>query len=223
MSAAEGCEAAAFELDPHEMSDLDRELKQAIFDSEQAAQEQAELFAEGAPVGEDIPPLGAEVPPQVEEAKGRKWGLLLALLAAGGGILALVFSSAEDAVIYSVTTDQLLENQEKYEGRMVRVEGELVKGSLRYRAEPCEYRFQMATGEKKLAVRYAECVVPDTFRDVPDMDVEVTAEGRLAEEGHFEATHIMAKCPSKYEMQERSAKGEAAPHAVLGAPLTETP
>jgi hypothetical protein len=27
----------------------------------------------------------------------------------------------------------------------------------------------------------------------------------------------MAKCPSKYEMQERAAKGEQAPHAAMPA------
>jgi cytochrome c-type biogenesis protein CcmE len=56
-------------------------------------------------------------------------------------------------------------------------------------------------------------VVPDTFRDMPGMDVEVTAEGKLDPEGHFEASQIFAKCPSKYEMKDRAAKGEEAPHA----------
>ena len=50
-----------------------------------------------------------------------------------------------------------------------------------------------------LDVRYPQCVVPDTFRDRPEAEVGVTAEGRLQRDGSFEATQIMAKCPSKYE------------------------
>ena len=57
-----------------------------------------------------------------------------------------------------------------------------------------------------LKVQYAQCVVPDTFRDVKGVEVEVTAEGRLAEDGHLEASKIFAKCPSKYEMREGAAK-----------------
>ena len=51
-----------------------------------------------------------------------------------------------------------------------------------------------ATGENgaaagaELAVRYAQCVVPDTFRDVPGMDVGVTVEGKVAPDGAFDAT-----------------------------------
>jgi cytochrome c-type biogenesis protein CcmE len=68
-------------------------------------------------------------------------------------------------------------------------------------------------GDKtELPVHYSRCTVPDTFQDVPGMVVDVTAEGTLDAAGHFEASTIMAKCPSKYEMKERALKGEAAPH-----------
>jgi cytochrome c-type biogenesis protein CcmE len=64
-----------------------------------------------------------------------------------------------------------------------------------------------------IPVQFRQCVVPDTFRDMPGMDVMVTAGGKLAPDGKsFDATDIMAKCPSKYEMQQRSMAGEAAPH-----------
>jgi cytochrome c-type biogenesis protein CcmE len=74
-----------------------------------------------------------------------------------------------------------------------------------------------------LAVEYPQCVVPDTFRDMPGMDVEVTAEGKLAGSGAtFVATSIMAKCPSKYEMKQKSMSGEMAPHAGQQASPVET-
>ena len=74
------------------------------------------------------------------------------------------------------------------------------------RDSPCEYRFLIRKLDKEgkldktgqvLEVRYPLCVVPDTFRD--KAGVEVTAEGRLAADGHLEATKIFAKCPSKYD------------------------
>jgi cytochrome c-type biogenesis protein CcmE len=48
------------------------------------------------------------------------------------------------------------------------------------------------------------------------MDTQVTAQGSLDTEGHFAATSIVAKCPSKYEMKDRASKGESAPHQSVG-------
>ncbi|HEX2671830.1 MAG TPA: cytochrome c maturation protein CcmE, partial [Polyangiaceae bacterium] len=88
----------------------------------------------------------------------------------------------------------------------------LVKGSLMRRDQPCEYRFNLSKGGATLPVRYAQCIVPDTFRDMPGMDVMVTAEGKLDSAGNFEASNIFAKCPSKYEMKEMQKGGAKAPH-----------
>ena len=92
--------------------------------------------------------------------------------------------------------------------RQLRVEGNLVHGSLTRRDSPCEYRFTIKGKEAQLPVSYAKCIVPDTFRDVPGMDVGVTVEGKLGASGQFEATQVLAKCPSKYEMKEKQARGE---------------
>lgn len=223
------------------MSDIDKELEAAISDSEWSARAgtapsgSAEAEAEGTKspaatsANDDSSPeaaagqaagggLVSDRPISTSPPARRNVGLLAALLVIGGAILAMVLSSVDEAAVYSVTTDKLLADTAKYKGRTLRVEGDLVKGTLRHRAEPCEYRFSIKKGESVMPVRYAACVVPDTFRDVPDMDVQVTAEGELTEAGYFEASHIMAKCPSKYEMQQRKARGEAMPHAAVGAP-----
>ncbi len=189
------------------MGNLDQELERAISESEQQAREQE---ARGPVVGETQGPRSPRA--------RRTWPLLVALLVIGGAIFGLVFSSAEDAAVYSVSADQLLKNASEYTGRNVRVEGALVKGTLRHRAEPCEYRFDMEKNGATLSVRYPECIVPDTFRDMPGMDVLVTAEGKWNAAGHFDASHIMAKCPSKYEMEQRAKQGQTAPHAGLAAP-----
>jgi cytochrome c-type biogenesis protein CcmE len=179
------------------MSRIDEELAAAVEASEASAQAQPAAAAE---------PEAARPPPK------RSLGLLIGLLVAGSAILTLVFTNFKDAAVYSKGVDALLKDQEKYKGRNVKVEGTLVKGTLMRRDQPCEYRFKIQKEGAVLPVRYSSCVVPDTFRDMPGMDVDVTAAGKLAANGSFEADHIMAKCPSKYEMQERQKKGEKAPH-----------
>jgi cytochrome c-type biogenesis protein CcmE len=188
------------------MTKLDEELERAVATAE------AET-----PVSKDAPP-----PPPPAAKPRRNLGLLIALLVMGGGALALVLTSFEGAAVYSKGVDELLAQKEKLGERTVRVDGILVKGSLLRRDQPCEYRFRMTKNGQELPVRYAQCVVPDTFRDVPNVDVQVTAEGKLAEGGHLEANTIFAKCPSKYEMQESAKKGEKAPHGPIppaGVPM----
>jgi cytochrome c-type biogenesis protein CcmE len=186
------------------MSKLDEELAEAVKHSESEA------------VPDSDRPVAAQKPEEPTE-RPRKWhnvGLLAALLVIAGGILVLVLTSFKQSAVYSKGVDEVVAEKEKLSGRNVRVMGVLVKGTLKRRDEPCEYRFEISKNNQTLPVRYAQCVVPDTFRDMPGMDVEVTAEGKLADEGHFEATQIFAKCPSKYEMKDRAAKGEQAPHAM---------
>jgi len=47
------------------------------------------------------------------------------------------------------------------------------------------------------------------------MDVGVTVEGELQANNTFEATTVLAKCPSKYEMKDRAARGERMPHDAV--------
>jgi cytochrome c-type biogenesis protein CcmE len=185
------------------MSGVDQELKEAV--------QAAEAHAAAEPVS-----ISSQTPDRPKPK--RSLGLLIALLVMGGAILGLVMTNFEDAAIYSKGVHELVREKDKFATRNVRVEGMLVKGTLTRRDTPCEYRFAIEKEGVQLPVRFAQCIVPDTFRDVPGMDVAVTAEGRLNEAGHFDASHIMAKCPSKYEMKERAKKGERAPHAeVTGA------
>ncbi len=188
---------------------VDQELARAV--------EEAEAEASVPAVAQGEAP--AAPPPNKPK---RSLGLLAALLVIVGAVLALVFTSFEGSAIYSVGVDQLLKEPDRYEQRNVRVKGMLVKGTLARRDDPCEYRFKLQEKGQILAVQYPQCVVPDTFRDMPGMDVEVTAEGKMGPNGAFQATHIMAKCPSKYEMQQKSMNGEIAPHAGQQASPLQT-
>jgi cytochrome c-type biogenesis protein CcmE len=176
------------------MSRLDDELAEAV--------KEAEAVAVAAPVA----------PAVQSQQKRRNVGLLIGLLAVGSGMLMLVMTSFDGSGSWSRDVDKFVSEKERMAGRNVKITGLLVKGSLRKRDQPCEYRFELSKGDATLPVRYAGCVVPDTFRDAPNVDVMVTADGKLDAAGHFQAAQIFTKCPSKYEMQQLAAKGEKAPH-----------
>jgi len=178
------------------MSDLDKELERAV-----------------AAIEEPAPGARREPVPSPPARKGNL-GLLIGLLVMCGAILTLVFTSFSGSSMYSKKVDELVNEKAKYADRVVRVQGILVKGTLTRRDQPCEHRFEMETKGVVLPVRYPVCILPDTFRDVPDMAVEVTAEGKLTSAGHFEASTIFAKCPSKYDMKEMQKDGQKAPHAA---------
>jgi len=175
-------------------SNIDRELERAIA---------------GAPRAQDRGGQGRTASPARGSVR-----LLVVLLFMAGGIVALVMTSFKDAAVYSKNVDQVMAEGRSLGTRQLRVEGNLVHGSLTRRDQPCEYRFTIKGKEAEMPVSYAKCIVPDTFRDVPGMDVGVTVEGKLGAAGQFEATTVLAKCPSKYEMKEKQARGEEMPHQL---------
>jgi cytochrome c-type biogenesis protein CcmE len=182
------------------MSRVDDELTKALEESETIAKAE--------------PAYSVSVESPTRKRKGNR-GLLAALLVMVVGILSLVFLSFKNAAVYAYQVDQAVKEQSKLTGRNIKVQGILTRGTLVRRDQPCEYRFTVESKGVKLPVRLPACVVPDTFRDVPGMDTEVTATGMLTAAGHFEATNVMAKCPSKYEMRDRAQKGESAPHLQM--------
>jgi cytochrome c-type biogenesis protein CcmE len=150
----------------------------------------------------------------------RRWvgpATAVGLTMVAAAVATLVLTGMQDNAIYSRPVDKLLAEKARFVHRPVRAEGTLVHGSLVKRDLPCEYRFSIESSGVELPVRFAQCVVPDTFRDVPDTDVGVTVEGELQPDDSFEASTVLAKCPSKYEMQQRKGRGERMPHGPLAA------
>jgi cytochrome c-type biogenesis protein CcmE len=184
------------------MSKLDDELRKAISENE-AGEE-----ANPAPL-----PVTAEAS---DDGQGRRnLGVLLGLLVIGGGVLSFVLGQDGDQLTYAKDVKTVVGNQAELGTRNLKVQGILVAGSLTKREEPCEYRFKIrqkdAPDGAVMSVHFPQCIVPDTFRDVPGIDVEATVTGQLVG-GHFQASTIEAKCPSKYEMEQRQLAGEQKPH-----------
>lgn len=160
-----------------------------------------------------------------DSERKRNLGLLLGLFVVGGAALWLTLGSSSEDLKYSRTVEQVLANEQGDNGRVITVEGRLVHGSLMKRDQPCEYRFQLRAKEGSsdaLAVHYPVCIVPDNFRDVAGIDVDVTATGRV-KDGVLTADSISTKCPTKYEMQQQQQLGVKAPHAPVGGATLDLP
>jgi cytochrome c-type biogenesis protein CcmE len=143
-----------------------------------------------------------------------KVGIVFVML---GGALALLFfgSTAGDAFVYSKLVHEVLASPAQFQGRELRVEGDLKQGSIEFKEDPCEWRFVIAKEGKELPVHFPQCIVPDTFKD--GMGLQVTVQGKLTGEGTFLANQVIPRCPSKYEMNEKAKHGEKMPHAAPAA------
>lgn len=176
--------------------------------------EQPRHDAETAPVELPPPP-----PPRKKNGSFDRKGLIIvgALIAGAATIVGLVLTNFKDATVYAKGVDQLLAEKDRWVGRSVRVEGTLVQGTMKFQEKPCEYQFDAIKGGAVIHIRYPSCIKPDTLRD--DMpDVGVTAEGKLLANGEFQASNVLAKCPSKYDMK----NGPKSP-MVPGAPAAAGP
>jgi cytochrome c-type biogenesis protein CcmE len=139
-----------------------------------------------------------------------KVGAIVVLL--GAAVAFLIFgSTASDAFVYSKLVNEVMSNPAQFAGRELRVEGQLKQGSIKFREDPCEWRFVIEKAGKEMPVQFPQCVVPDTFRD--GMGISVTVQGKLTADGGFLANQVVPRCPSKYEMQQRKNKGEVMPHS----------
>lgn len=164
---------------------------------------------------------GAEAPREPRRAAPQRalipaWakiGAVFVLL--GGGVAFLLWGTeASDAFVYSKLVDEVMSEPARYEGRELRVEGQLQRGSVHFESQPsCEHRFVLARRGHEMPVRFPRCVVPDTFRD--DMEMDVVVQGQLQTDGSFLANQVIPRCPSKYEMRQRGQNGEEMPHAPV--------
>jgi cytochrome c-type biogenesis protein CcmE len=230
-------------LQDRNMSDLDEQLRAALRESESAAGEPAAGEPSSAPnaaapnaaapnaASAATDPVVAEsrvaapATDRDESDRKRNLGLLLGLLAVGGAALSLVLGGSTEDLKYSRTVEQVLANEQGDKGKVLTVEGRLVHGSLLKRDQPCEYRFKLRSKENssgELQVRYPVCIVPDNFRDVAGIDVDVSATGRIAG-GVLTADNISTKCPTKYEMEQQAKLGVKAPHAPGSASGLDLP
>ncbi len=116
-----------------------------------------------------------------------------------GGLIILIvvaylfWSGMKDSSFYFLTVEEFFQQIEQMEGKGTRVNGDVVPGSIKWDAQNLLLTFQLTDGKNVLNIRH-NGVAPDTFTK----DLSVVVEGKY-QNGTFNATQIMTKCPSKYE------------------------
>jgi cytochrome c-type biogenesis protein CcmE len=121
-----------------------------------------------------------------------------------GGILVvatagyLMASSIRDTAMYYLTPSELeakVAADESFRDVGVKVGANVVPGSIDRHPGGRGVTFTATDGTKELRVVYTG-LIPDTFSD----SAEVVVEGRLGDDDTFQATVLLAKCASRFEI-----------------------
>jgi len=120
----------------------------------------------------------------------------------------LIWTGVSETMVYYLTPVELMERVEAdptFHDVGVKVSGHVVSGTYSRGEGELLHRFtvrDLADESVTFAVEYRDAL-PDTFTD----DVEVVLEGRLREDGVFEATTLLTKCGSRYEASPEELAG----------------
>ena len=119
-----------------------------------------------------------------------------------GGIVILAalawlgFVGFQESKAYYITVDEYSTMKENLDGKTLRLAGDVVAGSIN-RSKP-QMEFVISSRDHNIKVRYTGTdIIPDTFKD----GSKALVEGKPGPDGIFQASHIEAKCASKYESE----------------------
>jgi len=119
-----------------------------------------------------------------------------------GGIVILAalawlgFVGFQESKAYYITVDEYSTMKENLDGKTLRLAGDVVAGSIN-RSKP-QMEFVISSRVHNIKVRYTGTdIIPDTFKD----GSKALVEGKPGPDGIFQASHIEAKCASKYESE----------------------
>jgi cytochrome c-type biogenesis protein CcmE len=139
------------------------------------------------------------------DRKKLKLGLIVAGILACAGFLLAVTLNSKSGLVYYYTVSEF-RNLNGTRDAAIRINGKVEAGSILRETGGMDVRFNVTDGKAALPVAY-HGVVPATFVDGAD----VVVEGGLRPDGIFEASNLLAKCPSKYEAAAK--RGEQSPHS----------
>jgi len=140
----------------------------------------------------------------------------------GGGIivlaiLLLIANSLRGAGAYYITVSELNSKGADAVGQSWRVSGPVDKASVQYDAQSLTLRFDMTEKDQRLPVVYHN-VMPDLFMK----STSVIVEGRVDNNGVFEANDILVKCPSKYKSKLEAGATPPPGYLQNGAPASSS-
>lgn len=122
--------------------------------------------------------------------------ILLGGIVVAATLVWLGFVGFQESKAYYITVDEYSSMKETLDGKILKLAGEIVPGSID-RTKP-QMEFVIGNRDKTIKVQYiGREIIPDTFKD----GTKALVEGKAAPGGTFQASHIEAKCASKYEAE----------------------
>jgi cytochrome c-type biogenesis protein CcmE len=108
----------------------------------------------------------------------------------------LGFVGFQESKAYYITVDEYSAMKGSLDGKTLKLAGDVVAGSINRSKSQME--FVISSRDNKIRVRYTgKDIIPDTFKE----GSKALVEGKPAPDGTFLASHIEAKCASKYESE----------------------
>jgi cytochrome c-type biogenesis protein CcmE len=135
-----------------------------------------------------------------------KFAILIALII--GTLAWLATGGINETKTYYKTISELQAMKDPF-GKRIRVGGDVVPGSIVREGKLVKFLIKQDAVQLKVVYSGSD-PLPDTFKD----GSQALADGRLGNDGVFQATKIQAKCASKYE----AAPGKPGQKPVYGAP-----
>ncbi|MBF0625434.1 MAG: cytochrome c maturation protein CcmE [Magnetococcales bacterium] len=137
--------------------------------------------------------------------------LILTLLVVVGALLALVFTSFTDALVYFHTPTEIQAASSRLDGKKIRIGGMVQAGSLHKTPDTLQVAFLVTDGSSQLPVTY-EGMLPDLFREGQG----VVVEGTWRHGQPFQAATVLAKHSEDYMPVEMTEAGiEKARQSIL--------
>lgn len=123
----------------------------------------------------------------------RKRLYLVVFLVAGVGVATgLGLSAFSNNLMYFYSPSQIASGKAPV-GQLFRIGGLVKKGSVQHGGNGLHVHFDVTDGENTVPVAYSGAL-PDLFKEGQG----VVAKGHLLPDGHFKATHVLAKHDSSY-------------------------
>lgn len=111
-----------------------------------------------------------------------------------GALAYLMTTSFQSSLQYYVTVNEALAAKADLKDKILKVAGKAKQIERLEVDGRSVYHFQVVEDKSSIPVVYPG-FVPDTFKEGAD----VVVTGSLQDNGEFKATHILAKCASKYQ------------------------
>ena len=109
----------------------------------------------------------------------------------------LLYLTLDSSLSYYVTVSELVDKGPEVYDTNIRVAGKVADSPVEWGAEEIELSFTITEGGETLLVVY-HGTKPDGFTAGAD----IVVEGKYYPDDTFQASSIVLKCPSKYELEE---------------------